>query len=118
MDVITNYFRELLEAIPKELILAVLLVVVLTELTKIGLTYLENYLETKKGKQIKFFDHTKIIFVIFWSLVFSCILVFASVYTWAKMPLYFFFILGFSIFFYELILKKLKALRGKDGENT
>lgn len=112
MEVITNYIKELLEAIPKEVIFAVFLVVILTELTKILLSSLEKYLETKKGKEIKLFDHTKIILVIFWSLIFSAILAISKVYTWPKMPLYFFAILGLSSFFYELIIKKLKALRG------
>lgn len=110
MDIITNYLKELLDWIPKEVILAVLIVVVLTEFTKKALAILEEKLEAKKGKQIKFFDHTKVIFVTLWSMVASIILAVSEVYTWQQVPLYLFMIFGAAVACYEYIIKKMSKL--------
>lgn len=110
MEVITNYLKELLEWIPKEVILAVFIVVVITEITKKSLEVLEKKLEEKKQKQIKFFDHTKVIFVTVWSVVMAIILVVSGVYKWQQLPLYFFVIFGASVILYEYIVKKIKKI--------
>jgi hypothetical protein len=110
MEVITNYLKELLEWIPKEVILSVFIVVVITEITKKSLEVLEKKLEEKKQKQIKFFDHTKVIFVTVWSVVMAIILVVSGVYKWQQLPLYFFVIFGASVILYEYIVKKIKKI--------
>lgn len=114
MDAVFDYIKQLLQSIPKEVIFAVLLVAILTEVTKMLIAKLETVLEAKKGKEIKIFDHKKILLVIFWSLLFAILLAVAKIYTWTQVPLYFFAILGTSSFFYELIIKKMKQLRGTD----
>lgn len=108
MEIILNYLKEVLEYLPKEVIISVFVVIFLTELTKNLFSKLENYFETKKGKEIKFFNHTKIIFSILWSAITCVLLVVAKVYTWNKLPMYFFVVLGASGFFYDLVVKKYK----------
>lgn len=94
--------------IPGQVVLAIIAVVFVTEATKELFKKLEEYLEAKKGKEIKFFDHTKIVFLIFWSIVAAILLAVYKVITWSGVPLYVFAIIGFSSFCYELILKKVK----------
>lgn len=110
MDLITDYLKEFLEWLPKEVLLAVLIVVVITECTKRALKVLEEKLEAKKGKEIRFFDHTKIIFVTVWALVATVILGFAGVYTWTQAPMYGFTIFGAAVACYEYIVKKIGKL--------
>lgn len=115
MTALTNYFEELLNWIPKEVGIAVVIVIFLTEVTKKAVKKLEEKLESKKGKQIKIFDHTKIIFVTIWSIIASVILVIAGVYTWQALPLYFLAIIGGSIVLYEYVGKRLNKI-WKDQE--
>lgn len=110
MDFITDYLKEIVNWLPKEVIVAVLVVVLLTEFTKRSLKVLEEKLEQKKGKEIKFFDHTKVIFVTFWSIVASVLLAVAKVYTWTQLPMYLFVIFGASVALFEYIVKKVTKL--------
>ena len=110
MEIINNYLNELLHWIPKEVILAVVLVVVMTEITKQSLAKLEVILEEKKGKEIKFFDHTKVIFVTVWSVIAAVILALSNTYTWSQLPLYLFMIFGAAVACYEYIVKKIGKL--------
>lgn len=103
-----EFIVQFLSKIPFEMIMAIIAVVLVTEGTKSGLSKLEDVLEEKKGKQIIFFDHTKIILVILYSLIAGVFLVIASVITWKQFPLYSFSILGASTTCYELIIKKVK----------
>lgn len=96
--------------IPTGIIIAIISVVMLTEATKLLLGHLECYLEEKKGKQIKFFDHTKIILTIVWSIVMTIVCVKSEVIEMNKCLLYFFVIIGAASCFYELILKKINRL--------
>ena len=96
------------------LIGAIMAVVLMTEFTKEILKMLEDYLEEKKGKQIKFFDHTKILLSIFWSVIIVMTLTLTNVFSKTDFVIYFFMIIGASNVFYELILKKLKKIL--DGE--
>lgn len=115
MTALANYFEELLNWIPKEVALAVVIVIVMTEITKRIMRLLEEDLETKYKKEIKIFDHTKIIFVTFWSIFASVFLVMAGVYTWQAMPLYFLAILGAAVILYEYVVKRLNKI-WKDEE--
>lgn len=114
MDFIADYFRELMSRIPYQVIVAVFAVIIVTELTKQALHILENCLEAKKGGQIKFFDHTKIIFSLFWSLVLSVSFAFGGIYSWAELPMYFLVIIGGATVFYELVWKKIRGCYGGD----
>ena len=105
--VLQNYF-------PPAVIMAVVLVVIFTELLKIVVAKIEIKLE-KNGKQIKLFDHKKIWLAVFWSVVFSIALVLAGFFEWRKLFVYTPAILGIAIFLYEAILKPFKKL--KNGEN-
>lgn len=117
MTALANYFEELLNWIPKEVALAVIIVIVMTELTKQIMAILEEEVETQKGKQIKIFDHIKIIFVTFWSILASVFLVLAGVYTWHALPLYFFAVLGAAVILYEYVVKRLNKI-WKDSNDT
>lgn len=103
-----QFIISFLSKIPFEMIMAIVATVLLTEGTKSALAKLEVILEEKKGKQIKFFDHTKIIFVIVYALIATICLVIANVINWLQYPLYAFSILGASTTCYELIIKKVK----------
>ena len=105
--VLQNYF-------PPAVFMAVVLVVIFTELLKKVVAKIEIKLE-KNGKQIKLFDHKKIWLAVFCSVVFSIALVLAGFFEWRKLFVYTPAILGIAIFLYEAILKPLKKL--KNGEN-
>lgn len=109
----SDLINKVFENIPYQVIIAVFVVIVITELTKKLFEKVEKKLEAKKGKEIKIFNHTKIIFSIFWSLVLSVSFVFAKIYTWGESPLYFLVIVGAATIFYELVLKKIKNITSK-----
>ena len=90
--------------------LTIFVVIVFTELTKKFFTLIEKELEAKKGKEIKFFDHTKIIFSLVWSLLLALSFAIGKIYTWAELPLYFLVIVGAATILYELVWKKIKNL--------
>lgn len=54
MESVLNYCIELMQWIPKEVILTIVIVVLLTEATKSGLKSLEDYLEEKKENRSSF----------------------------------------------------------------
>lgn len=107
MEALKNFFIEI--GIPYQVILCMIVVVFATEATKDLFKKLEYYLEEKYQKQIKIFDHTKIIFLIFWSAIACVCLALAQIITWVTFPLYLFAIIGCCSFLYELILKKVKT---------
>ena len=103
MEALKNLFNEI--GIPYQVLFAISVVV----LSKDACKSLEKYLEEKKGKEIKIFDHTKIIFLIFWSAIACVCLALAKIITWVTFPLYLFAIIGCCSFLYELIIKKVKT---------
>lgn len=107
-DSITKIFETF--GFKAEMFFAVILVICITDATKEFLKMLETHLEKKKGKEIVFFNHTKIVLVLIYSIIASVVLAFAKVITWNAVPLYSFFILGLSAFFYDIALKKLLKL--------
>lgn len=109
MDQIISYLREVIPApLVAGIIISVLVVVFMTETTKSVLTSLESWLEEKKGKEIKFFDHKKILLSIFWSILTTVFLVVAGKIKLSEYPLYLLVIIGASNVFYELILRTIK----------
>lgn len=110
MDILIDFCRSMLAQIPFQVVVAVFVVIVFTELTKQFFALIEKELEAKKGKEIKFFDHTKIVFSLAWSLVLSLTFAIGKIYTWAELPLYFLVIVGAATILYELVWKKIKKL--------
>lgn len=100
------FFEEV--GIPVELIFALIIVIMITESTKAACKTLESKLEDKYKKEIKIFDHTKIIFLIFWSMIAILCLIACKVITWNQFPIYTFALIGSGSFCYELIVKKVK----------
>lgn len=105
--VLQNYF-------PMAVFMAVVLVVVFTELLKKVIAKIEIRLEMN-GKQIKIFAYTKIWLAVFCAVVISVALVLAGFLKWKELFVYTPAILGMSIFLYEAILKTLRKLQ--NGEN-
>lgn len=110
MGVLIDFLRQMFDKMPYQVGIAVLVVIVITELTKNAVAKIEKKIEEKKGKEIKFFDHTKIIFSLFWSLFFSVSFAMGKIFTWAEFPLYFLAIVGASTILYKLVWKKIKGL--------
>lgn len=113
MDFLSYILEGFKQFFPPVVIVAIVCVVFLTEMTKIQFELLERYLESKKGKEIKIFNHTKIIFSIFWSLILSIVLAVSNYILIKELFLYFFVLLGTSNMLYELILKKLRIKEGQ-----
>lgn len=111
MDILIDFLKSVFERIPYQVIVAVFVVILFAEFTKQLFSLLEKKIEAKKGKEIKFFDHTKIIFSIFWSLILSVSFAFGKIYSWAELPLYFLVIVGAATILYELVWKKIKMLK-------
>ena len=105
--ILHNYF-------PMAVFMAVVLVVVFTELLKKVVAKIEIRLEMN-GKQIKIFAYTKIWLAVFCSIVISIALVLAGFLKWNELFVYTPAILGMAIFLYEAILKTLRKLQ--NGEN-
>ena len=105
--VLQNYF-------PMAVFMAVVLVVVFTELLKKVVAKIEIRLEMN-GKQIKIFAYTKIWLAVFCAVVISVALVLAGFLKWKELFVYTPSILGMAIFLYEAILKTLRKLQ--NGED-
>ena len=105
--VLQNYF-------PMAVFMAVVLVVVFTELLKKVVGKIEIRLEMN-GKQLKIFAYTKIWLAVFCAVVISVALVLAGFLEWKELFVYTPAILGMAIFLYEAILKTLRKLQ--NGEN-
>ena len=105
--VLQNYF-------PMAVFMAVVLVVVFTELLKKVVGKIEIRLEMN-GKQLKIFAYTKIWLAVFCAVVISVALVLAGFLKWKELFVYTPAILGMAIFLYEAILKTLRKLQ--NGED-
>ena len=105
--ILQNYF-------PMVVFMAVVLVVVFTELLKKVVAKIEIRLEMN-GKQIKIFAYTKIWLAVFCAVVISVALVLAGFLKWKELFVYTPAILGMAIFLYEAILKTLRKLQ--NGED-
>ena len=96
MSVLIDFLRQMFDKTPYQIGIAVLVVIVITELSKNAVAKIEKKIEEKKGKEIKFFDHTKIILSLFWSLLLAVSFAFGKIYTWAELPLYFLVIIDYK----------------------
>lgn len=92
--------------LPSAVITAALLVILMVNLTVMLVEILEEKIEAKKGKQIKFFDHKKIWLNALWSVIFTAALVIAGFIELKASFYYCLAIMGLSTFFYETIMKK------------
>lgn len=103
-----NYILNIVkEYVPIPVIVAVVAVIMLVYGSMYIAGVIEEYLETKNGKQITIFDHKKIWLSLFWCIVVSVTLALASFIQWKETPYYCLLILGASTFLYEAFLKKL-----------
>lgn len=106
--------RGLTEFIPMAVIIAVIAVIFATEFSKVIVFWLEEYLETKLERQIKLFDHSKILLLLFWTVIAVATLVYAEQIDKRMAVIYFMLIVGASTILYELVIKKVKKYIGDD----
>lgn len=95
------------EYVPIPVIVAVVAVIMLVYGSMYIAGVIEHAIETKKGKQIKIFDHKKIWLSLFWCIAVSITLALAKYIQWRELAYYCLLILGASTFLYEAFLKKL-----------
>ena len=95
------------EYVPIPVIVAVVAVIMLVDGSKYLAGVIEDAIETKKGRQIKIFDHKKIWLSFFWCAVVSVALAIAGFIAWRECIYYGLLILGASTFLYEAFLKKI-----------
>ena len=103
------------EYVPIPVIVAVVCVIMLVYMSMFIASAIEENIETKKGKQIKIFDHKKIWLSAFWCLVISITLAISKCILWTEVPYYTLIILGASTFLYEAFLKKLGIKKEEDA---
>lgn len=93
--------------IPVPVIIAIILNIFFVYMTQKLVCKFENWIEEKKKKQIKIFDHKKIWLSVFWCVVLSVVLACTNLIEWKQLVYYMFIILGASTFCYEAFLKKI-----------
>lgn len=106
MDILTQIIKTVLAEIPVMVWISIFIVIVNTYVTNVLIEKLEKKLETKKGKEIKIFNHKKIWVAFLWTLILSFVLYIANYIKLNDILIYFFMIMGFSTFLYEAFLKK------------
>lgn len=102
--------RETMDAIglPYQVIFCIIAIIFASDFIKGILAYIETFLEDKKGKQIKFFDHTKIVIVFICSLIAALTLWGLHVIRGVEVFLYSLALCGVSCILYDVVIKKLK----------
>ena len=102
MDVSTilNYVSDF---IPTSVIVAAAVAILLIYLSQKIACVFEKWIEAKKNKQIRIFDHKKIWLSLFWSVVLSVALALGSFIEWREALFYAFCILGGSGFLYNMV---------------
>lgn len=101
--------------IPVPVIVSVVCVIMLVYGSMFIAGTIEEAVETKKGKQIKIFDHKKIWLSVFWCIVMTITLAISKFIEWDQVPYYTFINLGASTFLYEAFLKKLGMKKEEDA---
>lgn len=91
--------------IPPAVFVATLATIVFVYLSQIIATKIEEAIEAKNGKQVRFFDHKRIWLTVCWSIAFTAILVVGGFITWQQSLLYMLVIMGLSGFLYNGFLK-------------
>ena len=95
------------EYVPVPVIVGVVCVIMLVYGSTWVASAIEESLEQKKGKQIKFFDHKKIWLSAFWCIIVTVALAVSKAIEWKEVLYYWLLILGASTFLYEAFLKKI-----------
>ncbi|MBO7712195.1 MAG: hypothetical protein J6S85_01670 [Methanobrevibacter sp.] len=103
---IESILRTVREYLPIPVIVSVVAVIMLVYVSLYIAQSIEEYIETKKGKQIKLFEHKKIWLSFFWCILFTVLLALGGFILWKEAGYYMFIILGGSTFLYEAFLKK------------
>ena len=91
--------------IPPAVFVATLATIVFVYLSQFVATKIEEAIESKKGKNVAFFDHKKIWLTVFWAVIFTVILVIGGFITWQQSLLYMLVIMGLSGILYNGFLK-------------
>lgn len=94
--------------LPIELLITCILIIIFTQKTKEICKHIEIYFEEKKGKEIKIFNHTKIIFLLIWSCIGNVVLCVSAITLWQKFALNLFVTVGLCSMCYELVVKKVE----------
>lgn len=105
-EAIRNTLEEI--GIPAQVIIAIIGIIFASDFIKGVLAYIEKYLEEKKGKQIRFFDHTKIVIVFFCSLIAALTLWGLNVIKGVEVLIYSLALCGVSCILYDVVIKKVK----------
>ena len=110
-------FNQVKEIIPYPVIAGIIAVIMLMYATLYLLTAIEDYLEAKLNKQIKLFDHKKVLLSLLWSVVVSITLVLSGFIEAKQILFYSLMILGGSTVLYETFLKGIGVTKD-DKEDT
>lgn len=94
---------------PAAVTAAVVLVVILTEITKKIVGKIEEKLEARLDRQVKIFDHKKIWIALFWDVAVTVSLVIGGLVQKEAFLFYLFMIMGLSTFFYEALIRRIRA---------
>lgn len=106
MEIVTKIIDMVLKEIPIMVWVSIVIVIINTYITGELFGKLETLLETKKGKEIKFFNYKKIWIAFIWTAILCVVLALANYIKFKDFVIYFFMIMGFSTFLYEAFLKK------------
>lgn len=91
--------------IPPAVYVATFATIVFVYLTQVVASKIEEVIESKKGKNVAFFDHKKIWLTVFWAVSFTVLIVIGGFITWQQSLLYLLVIMGLSGLLYNGFLK-------------
>lgn len=91
--------------IPPAVYVATIATIVFVYLSQVVASKIEEVIESKKGKNVAFFDHKKIWLTVFWAIVFTAIIIIGGFITWQQSLLYMLVIMGLSGILYNGFLK-------------
>lgn len=91
--------------IPPAVYVATIATIVFVYLSQVVADKIEKAIESKKGKEVTFFDHKKIWLTVLWAVIFTAILVIGGFITWQQSLLYMLVIMGLSGILYNGFLK-------------
>lgn len=94
--------------IPAQVIIAVIGIIFASDFIKGVLAYIEDYVEEKKGRQIKLFDHTKILIVFFCSIIAALTLWGLKIIKGVEVVIYSLALCGVSCILYDVVIRKVK----------
>ena len=109
-----NLLNRILSELPIPVIVGVAAVIMLVYISQFIAIEIENRIENKYKRQIRFFDHKKIWLSVFWCIIVAVSLAIAEFIQWDEVFFYCLFLLGASSLLYEVFLKKLGFAERKE----